>query len=165
MLLQCKRNIYLSFTAALWNQCKKSVPGLYNEDNLFNDTIKNLHMHMGNRSWLYPTAKQTKLLAKHFITDWSLHLEKGECYVFVSLSSITTFLISFSGSSFQIPPIIGHLHTWFSESDFLISLILPAVWTDPIHQKKNRKLMEMKNWPRIKQQKCWKFPSWNAVRL
>lgn len=88
-------------------------------------------MQGGNRSWLHQAAKQMKHLAKHFPTDWSFHLETSECYVFVSLPLIITFLISFSGSSFQIPATVGFLHTLLSQSDFLISLILPAVWTDP----------------------------------
>lgn len=54
-----KKHIPVFYCCTL-KSVQKSVPGLYNEDNLFNDTIKNLHYAYGQQKLVIPNCKTNK---------------------------------------------------------------------------------------------------------
>lgn len=95
--------------------------------------------------------------ARHLLTVLDIHLEISECHVSISpfnhLHPGLLFRKHFPNSSeSRVPSHASHTASCFlSESDLLISLILPTVWTDPINQKQNSKMIEKKKNPlRIK---------------
>lgn len=88
--------------------------------------------------------------ARHLLTGLDIHLSLSECHVSISPFNHhhpgLLFRKHFPNSSdSRVPSHAGHTASCFlSESNLLISLILPTVWTDPINQKQNSKTIENK---------------------